>query len=231
MESEFSAAGVRVVELPKGEPIAAESYGEFAKALNAFQDTKAFSAVVKEKVESGLSPIFYVAGETDLKYFQTAAILLDKPHLTEYFNWIGADSLVGGGKFTGDSAMDHAIEMFRANPELAGRKIVFLYDCDANKKDETFDTVTILALEQVPGAKCEKGIENLLPDKVFTEEMYEKKEKTAGYGRMNVIWNLKKMKLCDSLCGPQSEKDTFLNFASILDRLDEITRDDTRIQT
>ncbi|MFI7166031.1 AAA family ATPase [Rhodococcus erythropolis] len=222
MEKKLSPEGVRVLEMPNGMPVIAEAYGEFQKALDALRETKAFSGIIKTAVESGETPIIFVAGETDIKYFRTAARVLGFSHLEELFHWIGEESGAGGGKFTGDSSLDQAVQLLRANPNLTNRKVVAIYDCDARKKDIEFDSVHVIALPKKDDAYCTKGIENLLPQNVFTNDMYEEKDSNSGYGRPNTIVQLKKMALCDKLCGPDADPENFRNFEPALKRLDEV---------
>lgn len=221
MERQLTANGVRVLELPSGTPVIAEAYVEFQKALDAFQDTKAFTDLVKTEVESGKTPLILLAGETDLKYFRSASLALGYDELWNMFDWIGAPGRTGGGSFTGDSSLNQTAQLLKANPNLTARKIALVYDCDAKKVEETFDSVSIISIEEIPDAYCGRGIENLLPNEVFTEEMYEQKEYPTGYGRPKIIPELRKMHLCDSLCKPDPDPDVFRNFEPILKRLRE----------
>lgn len=222
MERELSASGVRVLEMPHATPVVAESYEEFQRALNAFQETKAFTNIIKKELEAGEEPLILLAGETDLKYFKTAAQVLGYTSLIGMFDWIGAESGAGGGKFTGDSSLDQTAQLFRANPNLTKRKIVLVYDCDAKVREESFASVHILPINQVKDAYCQKGIENLLPKHVFTEEMYDRKEYPTGYGAPKIIPELRKMQLCEKLCAPDADVENFRNFEAILKRIHEI---------
>lgn len=233
MERTFSPDGVRVLELPSGMPVIAEAYGEFQKALNTLKDTKSFTRIIQNELKSSEAPIIFIAGETDIKYFRTAARVLGYPHLEEMFHWIGEESGVGGGKFTGDASLEQAIQFLRANPNLTTRKVIAIYDCDARKKEDQFGSVNVIALSQIEDARCDKGIENLLPVSVFSDEMYERREIDNGYGKPNTIWSLRKMPLCNSLCGPDADAENFRNFEPVLMRLDEIlgTDDDHQVES
>ena len=229
MEKQFTPTGVRVLELPNGTPVNAEAYEEFQRALDAFRDTKQFARELENAMTSGDSPIVFVGGETDLKYYQTAARVLGYSDLIAMFEWIGqTDEKSGGGRFTGDKSLEQTVSFLRANPKrAAARKIVILYDCDVNKSDETFDNVHVLAVPAVPNALCRKGTENLLPESVFTDDMYDRKEVPGPYGRNNTIYDIRKMRLCDSLCGADADAATFENFRSILERIDGIMSEGT----
>ncbi|NKR70499.1 AAA family ATPase [Rhodococcus hoagii] len=222
MERKLSASGVRFIELPTGNAVNAEAYAEFQNALDAFRDTKHFSSAIEEAVRSSEKPLVLLAGETDSPYFKAAAHALEYHHLEDVFEWIGQPGGSGGGTFTGDPSLDKAVAFLKANPNVTKRTVIVLYDCDAKKVDETVGSLHVIGIPQIENDVAKKGIENLLPSSVFTEEMYSVKEFPADYGETRIHRNLDKMKLCRSLTEPGVDPAIFANFRPLLERIDRI---------
>ncbi|MDY6997213.1 MAG: hypothetical protein SW019_11485, partial [Actinomycetota bacterium] len=95
--------------------------------------------------------------------------------------------------------------------------VVFVYDADANKPSDSFGSVKLLSYEKIEDAYCEKGVENLLPEHVFTDDMYQRIEKPSGYGRPTVVYEPRKTDLCEALCGEGVTVETFENFRPTLE--------------
>ncbi|MEV0107201.1 ATP-binding protein [Nocardia sp. NPDC050799] len=220
MERHFSLGGVRIIEMPSGQTMHAEGYQEFEHALVALKETQAFANTVKAQVTASETPIILLAGQTDLPYFQAAARLLGYSHLVEFFTWIGHPDGGKGGKNTGDNSLTSALNFLEANPEITARTIIAIFDCDANKADKQIDNIHIIALPQLTEKRVTKGIENLLPNNVFTDEFYDDKPIDDGYGRPTTKPVLNKMRLCNHLCGSDAIAETFLDFRPILERID-----------
>ncbi len=220
MEQNFSPTGVRMLEMPSGQPMHAEGYQEFEHALVALRETQAFANAVREQVMANEAPTVLLAGETDLLYFQTAARLLGFDHLVDHFAWIGQTNGGKGGKNTGDNALNSALNFLMANPEFTTRTIIAVYDCDANKADEKIENIHIIALPKLADRKAKKGVENMLPNWVFTDDFYKFIEVDYDYGGTWRRPELMKMKLCQSLCGDDAAAETFYDFRPILERID-----------
>jgi hypothetical protein len=67
----------------------------------------------------------------------------------------------------------------------------------------------------------------MLPAHVFTDDMYDEKKVPTGIGKPKIIPDLRKMFLCQTLCGDDADAANFQNFAPILDRINEILTADT----
>jgi len=76
MEKEYGPDGIRVLEMPNGIPVGAETYVEFGKALEAMAATGAFTEKVVAETKKIGKPIIYVEGETDAPYLICAARVL-----------------------------------------------------------------------------------------------------------------------------------------------------------
>ncbi|OPX10923.1 AAA family ATPase [Mycobacterium sp. AT1] len=223
LEKTFGPEGVRVASLPDGNQVAAEAYEDFGHALDALRETQAFSDEIAASIAAAESPLIWVGGETDLIYLRTAAQILGFEHLVEYFEWVGASGQTGGSNMnSGDPGLNLAYKLLKANPNLTGRKIVLVYDSDANKPDDTFGNVHIISLSKIPDAYCRKGVENLLPAAVFSEDMYQMVEKPGDYGKPTIVPELRKMDLCESLTGSNTKAENFENFRPTLVAIDNL---------
>jgi hypothetical protein len=217
MEKRLTHDGVRIIDLPTGLAVDAETYSEFGRAMDALTDSKAFEMKLGEFLAATERPLVWVGGETDLIYFQTAAKLLGFPQLVALFDWVGADNESGKAMQTGDSGLNSAYKFLKANPDFTTRPVVLVYDSDANKPSDTFGSVAVLSLVKVDGAHCNKGVENLLPTHVFTDGMYQTVEEPGDYGKPTIIQKLRKMQLCQSLCDENASAANFENFKPTLE--------------
>jgi hypothetical protein len=220
MEKNFPNDAVRIIDLPTGLAVNAEAYDEFGHALGALMETQAFEKKIGEFLAAAEQPVVFVAGETDVPYFKTGAKLLGYPHLEPYFQWIGTPGQSGGGSHTGDDALKSTVKFLRANPGFTGRKVVVVYDNDANQSDDHFDSVHIIALPKIDGAFVEDGIENMLPAHVFTDDVIEEKVKPSGIsGKPKILPEVRKTLLSGRLCGDDADPTNFQHFAPILERI------------
>lgn len=207
-EKVLDSENVSVVDMPEGRPIQAEAYSEFGRALQALQDTKSFNNAVLEaaaKAESKL--LVLLEGETDPEYLACAVGILGRQDINDKveFQWIGSKDQRGQGFNTGKDALNSAAKFLRAKPGMVKRPILLLYDNDTNKQDESFGQVHIKSMSSNPDNKIvTAGIENLLPESVFTEDVYDQKEDRKPNGTITSTKTLNKMRLCKKLC---DEKD------------------------
>ncbi|WP_082133322.1 AAA family ATPase [Mycolicibacterium obuense] len=221
MEKTFTSEGVRIVDLPTGLFASAESYNEFGIAFEAVIETNAFEKKVGEFLAAAESPLIWVGGETDVIYFNKAAEVLGYSDLIDAFEWVGTFTSSGKNMHSGDSGMNSAYNLLKANPNFTNRPVVLLYDADANKSFDSFGSVRVLSYTKMENAHCEKGVENLLPTHLFTADMYEEESIENGYGKPGVKFKLRKMQLCESVCGNDADAANFENFRPTLDALTE----------
>lgn len=219
MEKNFPDGGVKIVEMPRGNPLTAEAYDEFAQAFTVLQDTEAFEDKVSAELSASEKPIVWFEGPLDERYFKCAAQLLGFEDIADSFNWIGALANKQGPFNTGDTALNHALALFKANPEFTKRKIVLVYDCDTKKPNETIDNVTVMGLEPIPDRRVQKGVENLLRPAGIPEEMYKTKTIVSDYGETTKSEKLDKTGLCDLLCGENADVDNFEDFKPVLEAI------------
>ncbi|WP_197506056.1 AAA family ATPase [Mycobacterium sp. ACS4054] len=223
MEKRFSEERLRIIDVSTGLTLSAESYAEFDSAMAALMETRAFEAEIGKSLAASQTPVVWLAGETDVPYFKTAAKLLGYPQLINYFEWIGVPGKSGGGEYTGDDNLKAAIKFLKANQRFTSRTVVAVFDNDANQVDAQFGSVHVIALEKIEGAAVEPGIENLLPADVFTPEVLHDKEIPSGIvGKPKIIPEVRKTLLADKLCGDDADPANFQNFEPYLNRINYI---------
>jgi hypothetical protein len=226
MEREFSPSGMQILELPSGNLINAEEYREFGRALQVFKDTTTFAAEIAALVNKPGKILVLVEGETDPTYLNTAVAVFERTDIAANveFAWIGAkDTDSGQGFHTGKDALNGTFTTLRAKPELRARPIVLLYDNDTNKRNEDCGNLHIRVIPtNNENLVVQAGIENLLPETVFTTEMYETKTTKQKNGSEVTRVNLNKMRLCRKVCSELADRDHFRMFGPLLDMIAEI---------
>ncbi len=222
MEKEFGADGFQLVEMPAGNIVSAETYSEFGKAMDALTATEAFNEKVLSATSAAGPPIVYVEGETDPPYLQRAAEVLERTDILTRceIQWIGAQDDKGQAFHTGKSALDHTLSVLRANPKLANRPVLLLYDNDAHKPDGVHDTIFVRSMPtNEANTKVRAGVENLLAESAITDDDYELKETTKPNGEVHTVKKLRKTDMCQRICEQGSEAD-FAAFGGVLDVID-----------
>lgn len=219
MEKKFPDGGVKIIEMPRGNPLTAEAYDEFAQAFEVLQDTEAFEDKMSAQLTANEKPIVWFEGALDERYFKRAAQLLGFEDLVESFHWIGTLVDNQGPFNTGNTALNHAVALLKANPEFTNRKIVLVYDCDTKKPNETFDNVTVLGLTPIPGRRVKKGVENLLRPACIPQELYRARTDVSDYGEETTSEKLDKAALCTLLCGDDADKENFGDFEPVLEAI------------
>ena len=187
---------------------------DYCKKINSVKDE------VQATVEKGTKPLVLTEGETDPIYIKTALQLLGEKEILAQVDieWVGIS--IGKGKSinTGDSGLKNTRDVLLSKPKLLGdRKVLLLYDCDTDKSDENHEKLKIRKIPQQKNRKVKKGIENLFPDHLFTEEFYVQKTKYGDYGEENQIQEFQKMKFCKYICVQRKQADDFVDFKIIID--------------
>ena len=223
MERRFGPAGFKLIEMPEGRTITAESYAEFGKAFEVLTATASFSNRVEAETRKHGIPIIFVEGETDEPYVKAAATALGRSQLLERceLQWIGAKDERGQGFHTGKDALKHTLNMLRANPQLAGRPVLLLNDNDTSSPPAQYGSVWVRSLPApVPGRRVQSGIENLLPEGTIRPEDYQEKRIEKPNGDLTTTSTLRKADLCSRICA-QPDMVTFHDFGAVLDTIEE----------
>lgn len=112
---------ISVVDMPDGQPIQAEAYSEFERALMVFQDTKSFNnAVLEAATKAERKLLVLLEGETDPEYLSHAVEILGRQDIIDKvdFQWIGSKDQRCQGFNTGKDALNSAVKFLRAKPEM-----------------------------------------------------------------------------------------------------------------
>ena len=106
--------------------------------------------------------------------------------------WVGTSIEKGKSINTGDSGLNHTRDVLLSNPKFLTRKVLLLYDCDTKRNNEDNQNLKIRTIPQQENRKISKGIENLFPDILFTDNFYTTKIKKGAYGETNQIQEFQK---------------------------------------
>lgn len=226
MEKTFGADGFALYKLPEGQQISPEEFSEFGSAYRSFTETKQFADDINKAVVNAQKPVVFVEGETDIKYLQRAADLLDrKPMLekVEIQDGGGCGKLTNFWKYSAD----------KFSESMAPHKIVLLYDCEKQHCDNK-GKVLRMSIPKQENNPVGTGIENLF-EKATLEKVckdkpayidIEKKHSKIERGEERYIpeeWTInkdEKTNLCDWLC-EHGTADDFKHFGKVFDLLEE----------
>ncbi len=202
MNKIFDDDGFAIYSLPEGQPISPEEFGEFGAAYQAFQQ---YNEHIRGEIEMAQNPLVFVEGKTDVKYITKAAEFLGKVEL------LARIELKEGG---GSANLSKIWNASRPLSEL-DKKILLIYDCDANKIDSRSGKVfqRIIPKQEIQTHPVQKGIENLFSQETLSRAIEQDKSfATIYFGGKKVdgkeeyeperweINNDKKAKLCNWIC-------------------------------
>ncbi|WP_322078561.1 AAA family ATPase [Burkholderia cepacia] len=220
MEKVFPEGAFNLFDMPSGEPMQAEAYTEFGRALDILQETHAFNDQIRRVANEPGKLLVLVEGETDPLYIKTAIELLGFANILDAveIEWVGAkDPKRGEGFNTGKDSLNSAYNFLRAKPELVERPVCFLYDNDARKADVDDGQLSIRTIPTNPdNEEMRFGIENMLPLSVFTDDVFDTKENNRGNGTYTTIRSLNKMRLCQKICTEDRNREHFQGFVPLL---------------
>lgn len=224
MEKKFSADGVRLFDLDTGAYISANAFSEFETAFAVMADTERFENEVLAKAQAAGKPLVLLEGETDPRYIKRAAQASGKAAILESvdFEWVGM-KIAGNATNTGTQALNAAFNMLRSNQKLTNRPVLLLHDCETNKPAEDVGRVYVRSIpKNEASTKAKRGIENLLPDCCFTDDVYDTNTKEDEYGAVSRISTLAKVKLCDKICAPDTSDEIFEKFSTVLEIVEQV---------
>lgn len=225
IKSKFPLNQSHIIEMPTAIEIDGEAYSEFENAFSLMAETRKFRDEVISQIAQGGKLLILVEGETDAPYIQTAIEVLERTNLGDLveISWIGAkDKITGEGYNTGKSSLSAALNFLRANPDFLKRKVCLLFDNDAKKSDLSEGLLFVRSISSLNVNNIiSDGIENLLPQEVFTDDIYDKKDSSKSNGTRTIVVSVNKMKLCRKICNSKKKED-FLNFLGTLDMLEAL---------
>lgn len=209
MEKEFGSDNVQLIDLPSGMNITSERFGEFEESFNFYKNTSTFEEALHQKIQETKKPLILVEGETDVKYLKKALQIFKK---TDLLNQIEIEeagiSEKGGSKNSGQDCLRKGFEFLVANKNTFNRKVLFLFDCDINnfKEQKEGHLFKIKTPQNDSNKIVLSGVENLLPENLFTENFYSKEVKNTGDGGRTTIEKLKKQEFCNYVCSLDDER-------------------------
>jgi hypothetical protein len=191
---------------------------DYLEQINIIRDA------VKATVENSSKPLILTEGETDPIYIRAALKLLGEQTVLEQVDvkWVGASVGKGRSINTGDSGLNSTRNVLFAHPEfINSQKVMLLYDSDTGKDNKDLDKLTIRKIPKRENAKIKKGIENLFPDELFTENFYSTKTKYGNYGEESKIQEFQKMRFCKWICEQRRQSRDFSNFKPVIEIIKE----------
>lgn len=166
-------------------------------------------------------PTVYLEGRTDEKYFKKALEVFGYNSIPFKFQWIGYIDDNGQERFTGYKSLNQAFDFLVA--QNLSYKNVLLYDCDTNRNEEEKNNVYTRVLKHYENAKeMKKGVENaLVLDDIDISSFYKEQNITNDYGPDSKKLELKKMDLCNYICGLENRslEEVFANLKTEIDKL------------
>ena len=168
------------------------------------------------------TPIVYLEGRTDEKYFNKAVEVFGYQNLNFKFQWIGHLDSNGKEVFTGASSLNQGIKFIKGRQPQTPQ--VFLFDCDTKKQESDTDNVIVMTMEYFATHKVmNKGIENVLEldGLVKVDDFYDEHTQTGDYGNTVKTREFAKMKMCNYICSLDCEKqkEILKNLKPVIDRI------------
>lgn len=161
MQKLFGDDGFSLIEMPTGRSISAECYQDFQSAFEFFQSTKKFEESIENILAKDNRTLILCEGKLDKKYLEKAFNILGHGDFLSQIeiDFVGKDSdkgSIGGGK----TNLNNAWSFLNNNPNLIKRKIILLYDWDAQKPDFNSENFYIRSMQKTLESEV-RGIENL----------------------------------------------------------------------
>jgi AAA domain, putative AbiEii toxin, Type IV TA system len=219
MEREFGADGIQILEMPLGQQITTERFGEFLKSFAFYRQTQIFENTLEKQILAASKPLILTEGQTDAAHIKAFLELWDHSDILNQLDIceVGMTGK-GGSQGSGYTGLDSAYKFLKNNQNRFPRQILFLYDCDTNKNVENTGSLSIRCIPQnLNNSRIVKGIENLFPSELFDESrFYQESKKATGYGKDNIIIEFKKQEFCDYICKERKNKQDFYCFEESL---------------
>lgn len=171
-------------------------------------------------------PTIYLAGRTDVKYFEKALSLSGIVDFPFCFKWVGYIDDKGQERNTGDDALHKAFQF------LIGRRPnclnICLFDCDANQDKVSMGNVIKKGIPKFQNElNISAGIENslVLENDVYQKHVSQKNPKYNAYNLKTETQELDKMGLCNHICSELDvceQKKVFANLFDVLNSLKDV---------
>lgn len=173
---------------------------------------------LKLKIESSEKLHIVTEGKNTEHIIKAIEVL--KPELLSKINVIS-----GSEDKSGDQQLKNAFEILK-NGNYVG-KFLFVWDCDSikivDKIDESYNFYKYNFSLNESNSKVKKGVENLYPESIFTDNFYATTNETDDYGAEKIIKKFEKMKFLNHIKS-LSDPNIFSNFNDLILKIDEILR-------
>ena len=217
--------GFSLYQLPQGQEIAPEQFGEFGNAYRVFRQTNTYLTDIEAKVREIERPLVFVDGTTDITYITRAMALLG------WHDTLNAIEIRDGG---GDGNLKNAWKTL-TKMTVVRQAVVLLHDCDSTVAPETSGNVFRRKVSLIEEHPIRRGIENLFSRETLERAMESRPafvdvvaehEVTERGQRKRVPerWKInpdEKTNLCKWLC-EHGTVDDFLSFDKIHQELNQI---------
>ena len=223
MQRVFGEDGFVLYELPEGQRISPEEFGEFGSAFQQFTKTGKYTESMRRAIRESQKPVVFVEGKTDVKYIEKAADYLNKQAL------LSGVELKDGGGSGGLDAIWKNTKSALADLEL--QPVLLLYDGDEQRSDARQSFVRkSIPLEQ--NNPLQKGIENLFEratleralqyNDAFIDIHKTQRKERGTWIQKPEEWSVnrdEKANLCEWIC-EYGTKEDFQHFQSVFDLLE-----------
>jgi len=234
LEKQFGRDGFEVRELPLGERILPEEFGEFKVAYTSFAATRRYINETQNAVENTKKPVVFLEGKTDKQYLDSAICKLGMDELAQKIEIRSISA--GGGKANLKKVWDGL-----KRTEGFHQTIVLLFDSDSNISNDSWPLNEVKPwlyrriLQKIENNPIKKGIENLFTIETLSRACEHKKafidieaeHEKSERGQQLIIpetWTVnedEKTNLCDWLCNTGTAQD-FENFRLTLEMLEDL---------
>ena len=174
---------------------------------------------IKQRFAIETKPLVQTEGPLDVRYIERALDVLEKTELLNSVDieFVGIVDEDGRTRFGGDTGLNRFRNTYEANSSLYHRPILLLYDCDTQRPNEQIEKLWVRSIpKNDENTKVRKGIENLFPEALFTEDFYsEARTDDGGYAK-----RLDKSRFCEWICENGTATD-FAEFKSVVQILEE----------
>lgn len=226
MKRAFGEEGFALYEMPIGQQISPEEFGEFGSAYQSLTETRRFSEDIRQAIVGSRKPIVFVEGETDIRYLKKAAEILGREALLDEIELCDGE---------GHGGLDKIWKRFDSKlSDVIAQSVVLLFDCDKTRSGTKGNVIqrNVLTMDDHP---VRKGIENLFDRATLKRARANKRAfvditpshpssdrgKPITVPEKWVIHHNEKMNLCNWLC-KSGTRDDFRHFDCVFELIEEL---------
>ena len=215
--AEFSQERTKIIDLESGlsiQPTNDKQYQEVYEMM--VEENKRFKQMydsIKSQIEDTKGLQIITEGK-NIGHIEKAISILDRSLLEKI------QIISGAADRSGDQQLKNAFEIM-ANAQVQ-IKFLFVWDCDSESKvnsiTENASFFKFCFQRNQSNTKVHKGIENLYPEDLFTEDLYDQKNTQIDYGGMKTEIIFNKNKFLGKI-EQETQEDVFENFRPLLEKI------------